>query len=216
MSDEQLFREVDEEVRRDRFEALAKRYGTLVATAVAVVVLIAVGVVLWLQFQERGRLAAGDRFSAALQLVADGELEQAANEFAGLAETAGPGYRFLAQLQQAALLVELGDNDEAIKLYDALSADGAVDRVYRDLALLLSVTHQTDDGDPALLTERLVALTDDNNPWRFSARELTAVIAIRSGDVERATELFRELSGELDAPPGVRARAAELLAALSG
>ncbi len=216
MSDDQLFREVDEEVRRDRFEALLKRYGKFVAGGIALVAILGIAFVLWLQLQERRGLEAGAQFSAAVQLVADGELEQAADEFAVLAETAKPGYRMLARLRQAALLIELGDTDEAIAVYDGVAADSSVDRVYRDLAVLLSVTHQADDGDPATLTDRLADLNDGTNPWRFSAKELLGVIAIRSGDTQRARELFAELSGDLDAPPGVRARAAELLAALGG
>ena len=214
MSDEQLFREVDEEVRRDRFEALWKRYGKFAVGGAGLVAAVAVAVVLWLQFQERQRIEAGDRFSAAVQLAASGELEQAAEEFAALAESADSGYRMLARLRQAALLVELGDNDDAITLYDELAADRGVDGVYRDLATLLSVTNQADDGDPGTLIERLDDLTRDGNPWRFSAKELTGVIAIRAGDNARARELFTDLSGDLDAPAGVRARAAELLAAL--
>ena len=216
MSDEHLFREVDEEVRRDRFEALGKRYGKYIGGGVTLAVLLAVAVVLWLQFQERKGLETGDRFSAAAQLVGDGELEQAVDEFAALAETAGAGYRMLARLRQAALLIDLGDTDDAIAVYEEVAADSSVDRVYRDLAVLLSVTHQADDGDPATLTDLLADLNDDANPWRFSARELIGVIAIRSGDTQRARDVFAELSGDLDAPPGVRSRAAELLAALGG
>ena len=214
MSDDELFREVDEEVRRDRFEILLKKYGTYVAAAVLVILGVTVGSVFWLQFQERKQLAASERFSAATQLVAEEELEQAVDEFSSLAESGGAGYRVLAGLRQAALLIELGDNEEAIALYDEIAEDGAVDQVYRDLASLLSVTHQVDDGDPAALTERLGDLTGDGNPWRFSARELTGVLAIRAGDATQAREAFEGLSADLDAPPGIRARAAELLAAL--
>ena len=215
MSDDQLFREVDEEVRRDRFETLLKKYGTYVAAAVIVILCVTVGSVFWQQFQERKQLAASERFSAATQLVAEEELELALDEFSSLSESGGAGYRVLAGLRQAALLVELGDNAEAIALYDELAEDGGVDQVYRDLARLLSVTHQADDGDPAALADRLAGLTGDGNPWRFSARELTGVLAIRAGDTAQAREVFEGLSGDLDAPPGVRARASELLAALN-
>ena len=216
MSDDHLFREVDEDVRRDRFEALWKRYGRHAFAAVTLIVVVAVGVVLWLQFQERQRLAAGGQFAAAAQLAADGEPELALDEFAALADSGGRGYRLLARLRQAALLVELGDIEDAVALYDEIAADGGVDRVYQDLATLLAVMHQVDDGDPAALIARLAPMSADGNPWHFSARELTAVLAMRAGDTARARELFTDLAGDLEAPASLRARASELLAALGG
>ena len=214
MSDEQLFREVEEDVRRERFEALWKRYGRYVVAAVALIAVVVVAVVLWLQFQERQRLAAGEQFAGAAQLAAEGELERALDEFAALADGGGRGYRLLARLRQAALLVELGDVEDAVALYDEIAADGGVDSVYQDLASLLAVMHQVDNGEPADLTERLAPMLADDNPWRFSARELTAILAMRAGDTDRARELFTDISADLDAPAGLRARAAELLAAL--
>ncbi|MEE8534520.1 MAG: hypothetical protein V3S45_00650, partial [Kiloniellales bacterium] len=57
-------------------------------------------------------------------------------------------------------------------------------------------------------------LTADANPWRHSAREISAVLAFRSGDREKAVELFTGLAKDASAPEGIRARAGEMLAAI--
>ncbi len=54
------------------------------------------------------------------------------------------------------------------------------------------------------------------NPWRYSGLELTAVLAAKSGDKARATELYRKLADDPEALAAIRARAAEMLAALAG
>ena len=46
MSDD-LFREVDEEVRQDRYIKIWKRYGIYVSALVVTIILITVGVVVW-------------------------------------------------------------------------------------------------------------------------------------------------------------------------
>ncbi|CCC98577.1 hypothetical protein [Azospirillum baldaniorum] len=116
----------------------------------------------------------------------------------------------LAQLNAAALLAREGKTAEAVAVYDTLSNNAGAAAVYRELAALLSVMHQLDSGDPAQLQARLQPLTADANPWRFSAREMSAVLAARAGDKERARTLFQQLADDSQAPAGVRSRAADL------
>jgi hypothetical protein len=213
LSDE-LFREVDEEVKRDRVQALWKRYGPYAVGAAAAVFLAVAGTLLWLDWQEKRQFRYSDRFAAASTLAADGQIEAAADQYLSLADDAGPGYRVLSRLRRAALLVELGDTGAAIAIYDEIAGDGRIDRAYRDLAVVISAMHGLDDSDPDVLTELLKPLTENDNPWRYSAQELTGLLAIRTGDTATAREMFRGLTEDIGAPAGIRARAAELLATL--
>ena len=83
------------------------------------------------------------------------------------------------------------------------------------MALIMSALHGVESGDATLLTERLSRLTGGTNPWRFSAKELTALLAQQSGNKSQAQKLFKELSDDAKAPSGIRARAAEMTAILS-
>ena len=62
-----------------------------------------------------------------------------------------------------------------------------------------------------VFTQLLLA---DDNAWRFSARELIATVAVREGRTAAAVADFRTLTEAADAPPGVRARAQQMLNAL--
>jgi len=64
------------------------------------------------------------------------------------------------------------------------------------------------------LTARLGPLLAADSPWRFSARELSALIALRKGDTEQARASYTALADDPKTPSGARARAAEMLRAL--
>lgn len=211
---EELIREVDEEVKRDKLQQQLKRYGPFVVAGVVMVAAGAGGGVFWADQQEQKRLALGDQFGAAIVLAEQGNLDEAFQAFAALAEEGSGGYRMLAKIRQAALAVEFGDTETAIRLYREVADQKGLASEFRDMATVLGGMLEADDGDPAELAARLAPLTAEDNAWRFSARELTAVLAIRQGDADGAAEILRGLAGDVSAPPGVRARSSELLAAI--
>ena len=83
------------------------------------------------------------------------------------------------------------------------------------LAVLLSVTHGLPESDPKIAIERLQRLTESGNPWRASALELTAAAKLKAGDRNGALDIYKALADDLTAPQKLRARAAEMAAALA-
>ena len=210
MSD--IFREIEDELRRDNLLKLWQRYGKY-AIAVAVLALAITGAVIaWRDHQAAERRAQGGRFSSALALARAGKDAEAAKLFAILARESG-GYGVLADFEEAQMRAKAGDKKAAIAAYDRL-AGAAIDPEFRDLAVLLSVAHGFSDGDPQKAIERLQPLTQNGNPWRASALDLTAAAKLKAGDRGGALAIYRQLSDDPTAPQGLRARAAELAAAL--
>jgi hypothetical protein len=210
-----LFREVEEELRRDRYTQLWKKYGTLIVVAAVVIVAAAAGIVVWRDHQREVREQEGDRYVAAAQLAQDGKTDEAIAAFDALAEDASVGYRTLSRLRKAALLVDKGDVESAVAVYDALAADTGAPRPFRDLAEVLAAMASVDTGDPAKLTERLKPLTAEDNPWRYSALEVTALLAERTGDRKTARDIYTRLADDAEAPGGVRVRARQMLGVLA-
>ncbi|QCO13929.1 hypothetical protein D3869_01005 [Azospirillum brasilense] len=207
MSD--IFREVDEDLRRDRMERVFKRYGGIMLAAALAVVAATGGTVAWRNWQQSQKESETTALAAALSQAGQGP-DKGVEALAAFAGKADPGMAALAQLNAAALLAREGKTAEAVAVYDKLSGTAGAAAVYRELAALLSVMHQLDSGDSAQLQARLQPLTADANPWRFSAREMSAVLAARAGDKERARTLFQQLADDSQAPAGVRSRAADL------
>ena len=177
-------------------------------------VLIAGAIVAWREYQASERRAQAARYSAALALVREGKEADAAKLFAVLARESG-GYGVLASFEEAELLAKTGDRKAAIAAYDRLAGSSALDPEFRDLAVLLSVMHGLPEGDAKAAIERLQPLTENGNPWRASALELTAAAKLKAGDRNAALDLYRKIADDLGAPQRLRARAAELAAALA-
>ena len=212
-----LFREIDEELRQEHYAKLWKRYGNyIIAAAVALVVVVA-GYQGWRAYDIDRRETASARFDAALRVAAT-DAEGAGLEFAAIADDGSGGYALMAQFQQAGLLAQSGDWAGAIAVYERIAAEDE-DPLFRDLAILLGAIHEINAPmaglDAAALEQRLAPLSEDTNPWRHSARELVALLALRGGETERARTLFEGIAGDPLAPAAMRTRAGELLSTLA-
>ncbi|CBS86487.1 tetratricopeptide repeat protein [Azospirillum lipoferum] len=207
MSD--IFREVDEDLRRDRAEHLFKKYGGAMIAAVVLIVAGTGGYSFWRHWQAQKKEEQTAALVTAIAQSAQGP-EKGVEALAAFAGSANPSLAAIAQFNAAALMIRQGKPAEAATVYDGIAGNGSVPAEYRDLATLLAVMQRTDGGDPAQLTAKLQPLTADGSPWRFTARELTAVLAVRAGDTEKARTLFKQLADDQQAPSGVRSRAADL------
>lgn len=206
-----LLREIDEDLRRERYALLWKRYGWLVITVLVALVLGVAGYEAWRSYEQRGHTQSSEQFAAAAALA---DPAAAADAFGTLAEEAPRGYEILARLRQAAMHVEKGDYSAAVSVYDQLAGE-TDDPLYRDLAVILKVMAEMRiaeaPADAARLAEQLAPLTAPDRPWQYSARELSAHLALRSGETEKARELLTGLSKDVQAPEGIRTRAEEML-----
>jgi hypothetical protein len=209
-----IFREIDEELRRDNLLKLWQRYGRYAIGVVILALLIAGGIVAWRNHQLSLRQAQSVRYEAGLALLREGKEADASKIFASVGDEGG-AYGQLAAFEAADLAAKSGDRKTAIADYDKLAVSSGVDPELRDAATLLSVMNGFADTDPQAVIDRLKPLTDSGNPWRSSALELSAAARLKSGDKAGALDIYKKLADDLAAPEGVRARAAEMAAVLA-
>jgi len=213
-----IFREVDEEVRREQFKKLWDRYSLHIMT---VAVLVVVGMGAWRGYEwweGKKAAAAGAQFEQAVSLSESGKHQEAEAAFAKVAADAPGGYRVLARLRAAAELAQVKP-DDAVKAYDAISADSSDGQTVQDLAALRAGMLLLDKASFADMQHRLEPLTGANRTFRHSARELLAMSAWRNHDFTAARKYIDEINLDADSPRGTRARAqvlAALIAADSG
>ncbi len=213
MSD--IFREIDEELRRDNLQQLWAHYGRYVIGLAVAAVIVTAGVVGWRQYQLHQREAEGLRYAAALDLARQGKNAEAADAFAVLAKSAGGGRASLARLAEAVAKSQAGDADGAAAIYDQIAADGGADSIFRDVATLISARYALDKGDPKAAMTRLAPLTAATSPWRGLALELTAAAELKAGDTAKARSDFDALAKDESVSQGIRQRAAEMQAAIA-
>jgi len=209
-----IFREVDDELKRDRASELARKYGPYAIGLAVAIVLGVLGHNLWQDWDLQHRSERSDQFNAALELTADGQNDAAVAALAELGEPDG-SYGTLAAFERARLLGEDGRRDEALAIWATLAASDAAGPALQGVARLNFVMHQIDDGDPVELRTMLEPLLVAGNGFRPLAMELNAVLSLREGDREEARQIYTEIADDLTAPPGLRARAAQVLASLA-
>lgn len=203
-----VFREVDEEVRREQLLKLWRRHSKHVIAAIVLLLAVAAGLFGWRQWQEQRRIERAEAYLAATAMQPSEGVE-AFEAMAG-----DDGYGVLARLREASLLAELGRKAEAVAAFERIAADRQIPEVYRDLAMILYAQHALGQADGGEIVKRLEPLTAGDSPWRFSAMELTALAELHGGHSERARALFLTLADDPAAPAGLRGRAAELAATL--
>jgi len=209
-----IFREIDEELRRDNLLKLWSRYGRYIIAVAVFALLVAGGIVAWRDHQLSERLAQSDRYAGALTLARDGKEADAVKVFAAVARE-GSGYARLASFEEAGLLAKSGDREAAAAAYDRIAAASEFGPDLRGLAVLLSVLQRMPEADPQATIDRLAPLTASGNPWRPSALELTALARLKLQDKAGALDLFKSLADDPSTPQNLRARAAEMATALT-
>jgi hypothetical protein len=208
-----LIQEVDEDLRRDQYHRLWKLYGKYAIAAVVAVVAFVAGYQGWQEWQGRVRQKEAAQFQVAQDLAEQGKSAESLEALAKLAADGHTGFAMAASMRRAEILTTQGDVAAAAAAYEQI-ANASGPALYRDLAVLKQALLTLDSADPAKLESRVAPLSAVANPWHFSATEILALLAQKKGDAQRAAELYKQLADDLQAPPGIRARAAEMLAVL--
>ncbi len=203
MSD--IFREVEEDVRRERAQQFWKQYRDFIIAGVALVVIAVAGQQLWRYYDARERARASSAYVAAQSLLETGQIAKASDALAALAKDSPSGYAELAKLQRAGALQATGKRDEAIALYKSVIADG--DSLLADVARVRLGWALVDTKPRSELETLLAPLTDPASAWRGAAGEILAYSSYRSGDFKRALGEYKALKDDKEAPPATRYRA---------
>lgn len=214
-SDESLLREIDEEIRQEKYEQLWKKYGTHIIAAAILLVISVAAVQGWKTWDRNNRESQTAKLYQAIA-AAKSNAPSAVDQTSQLASQGTGGAALLASLQKAALLADNGDTQQAADLYRSI-ADGDAPKTYAHLALIKGASLEIDMMPaPADLGQRLGTLTSTENPWRHAAQELLGLLALKDGDNAKANGIFKSLTEDATTPAGIRARANQLADSIGG
>jgi hypothetical protein len=201
-----LFEEVEEQLRSDRYRSLAFKalpWALGLAAAVLVGFLAWWG---WTHYQQQSVEKASGQYASALEALENGRTPQAVQLFTETSKSRAKGYKSLALLQLGGIELSKKNVAKAVQLYDEAAA-AAPDEVIGDAARLKSAFALLDTAPLKEMEARLNPLLADGRPYRVEAREALAFSKLTAGDVAAARADFVIISGMLDAPEGARQRA---------
>ncbi|WP_372784703.1 hypothetical protein [Phenylobacterium sp.] len=207
MSD--LFEEVEEQLRSDRYRTLARKGAPWVLAAAAAALLAALAVWGWQAYNLQVTDKASEQYSAAVTAQAQGDQARAAQLWGEVAKSPSKAYKSLALMQLGAAKLADGkpeDTKAAVALFDQAASAAPADLI-GDAARLKSAFAILDTAPFAEVEGRLSPLMKDGHPYRVQAREALAFAKLMKGDAAGARKDFVVVSLLPDAPESARQRA---------
>ena len=203
-----IFDEIDEDLKRDRTQALWTKYGKYVIAAAAAVVLgvgASQGFSAWTRSQAE---AAANLYQQSV--TADDAVAALEQNIGQLTD----GYALLGRFQIAAGMAAAGDAAGAETGYLGVAEDASVADLYRDSALLLSAMNAPEDRATDELQARVAPLAEGAGPWKALALELGAALDLKDGNTDAALSKLEMIIELAEVSAELRQRAAQLAAIL--
>lgn len=192
-----VFDEVEEQLRSDRYKSLALKSLPWVGALAAVAILGVGGWWGWSSYQNSKADKASEAYQAALDNGQKVGATKAFPAFEAISKDASPAYRALALMQMGGIRLEENKTADAVAYFDQ-AAKLAPNPVLADLARLNSALALLDTAPYKDVEARLTPLMGEKSPYRVQAKEALAFAKLRAGDLKGARDDFSVLANSLD------------------
>ena len=206
-------REIDEEIRNERYLELWKRYGPWAIAAAVLLVVIVAGYQGWKGYQHDQAVASARTYAQAVAALNDDNPGAARETLSGMADPAAGGYKLLAAFRLAETQAAMDEPGRAVETWTGI-ADADVPPAYAHLATIQATMHALDAPDVAVPKARLRTLASGAGALRGTGRELEALLAMTEGETDKAQDLYTSLAEAEATPAAQRQRARRMLTLL--
>lgn len=201
-----VFEEVEEQIRSDRYKALALKILPWFAGVLVLALVVTLGIWGWQNYQSRGLAEASEKYNAAIEAFNKGERDTAIKSWTEISQGDSGVYKSLALQHLGGLKLSDNKPQEAIKFFDEAAA-ATKEPVIADAARLKSAFALLDTAPYKDMEARLTPLTEEGRPYRVEAREALAFAKLMAGDLAGARGDFSVIALMADAGEGARQRA---------
>jgi hypothetical protein len=198
-----VFDELSDDLRREKLNQFWKENGNWIIGGALGAVLLTGTLTFWRHWEHQRNMEATATLSRLVETADMAKLE-------GFAATSSKNHAMMARFLAADTYLARNEKDKARALYDDIAATSGLDRLWRDLARLHSISLRLDKDPAELLEKQLADLSGDKSVWRYTAREMEALLAARQGKMQQAAELLAAIAADADAPEDARQRAFSL------
>lgn len=208
-----VFDQVEEELRSDRYKRLARTWLPVVGGVLVVALIAALAWWGWQSWEtskaDKGSIAyerGVESLRANNPVGADAAFIQAAKEGNG-------AYKAMALMQRSAIAIQDNRDAEALKFLDE-AAKASRDPLISDLAGLKAAWLAMDTESLEALQARLEPLAKDGRPFAAFAQEAQAMALLQHGKSAEARGLLVVLKNGLDTPEIIQQRTELTIAAI--
>ena len=201
-----VFEQVEEELRSERYKRLARTVLPVVGVILAVALVAALAWWGWDSWQNSKADKASEAYDRGMEALQANNTAGAKSAFEESAKEGNGAYRSLALQQQAGLAVTANNIPEAIRLFDE-AAKAAPSPIIGDAASLKAAWLSMDSAPLADIEKRLEPLTKEGRPIRAFAQHALAMARLQHGKTAEAREIFVQLQLGQDVPDNIRQQA---------
>ena len=213
---EAFIREVTEEVKNDNLKQMWEKYGIYIILLVVLAIVGAVSFESFKSWRQAKSETWSDTYAYALNLENQGKYDESLKVLEQMEKTGGNIYSDIARLQTSNILFEQGKNEEAIKVLEEIAADKSINKKLRDVSAVKLASYKLDNAPREEIDALLQPLIRENGRWANIAKEMTAMAAIRDGNIEEAQVLYNEILNTPNLPDGLKMRVQDMLSVLNG
>jgi hypothetical protein len=189
----ELMREIEEDLRRERYERLWARFGKIMIGASILLVFVTIGVVAFKDYKKGNEMAATAQIMKAIDRMKIEDYKGAIGAVATLLENPSSSYYPFALLYTAQSQERLKDTKSAEKTYELLAK---TDSEIGALTMLARSGQGVEIPAP-----------QKNAPLYYTVLEWRGWQLLEKGKKEEAGKIFAELGNDETAPATLRARA---------
>lgn len=201
-----VFEQVEEELRSDRYKRLARTWLPVVGAVLVVALVAALGWWGWDSLNSSKAAKAAEAYDRGMEALRAEKPAEARLAFEEAVKEGNGAYKVLALQQQAGLAVTADKIPDAVRLFDQ-AAKASSDPILSDPPALKAAFLLMDTAPLADIEARLTPLAEDDRPLHAFAQEALALARLQHGKTKEAREAFVLLQLGQDVPDDVRQRA---------
>lgn len=187
-----LAREIEDDIRRERFDRLWKRFGRIMVGISVLVVLVTIAVVVMQNQKENHAMEKTAQYIRGIDRMNVEDYKGAITVFSEFSDEEDSSYYGLAMLQKAKAQEALGNQEAAGRTYQMLAKKQGV---FGSLAALLA----------PMETGKMIT-PNKESPFYYTQQEWKAWQLLQANQKEEAIAIFMSLRENLDAPMSLRSR----------
>ena len=201
-----VFDEVEEQLRSERYKSLALRALPILGGVLAVALVVALAIWGYQHFRNQAAAEASEKYAQAIEAFNAGKRDEAIRLWGEVGAGSSKAYKSLALQHLGGIKLAENKTAEAVKLFDE-AAEAAPNAIVGDAARLKSAFALLDTAPYKDMEARLTPLTEEGRPYRAEAREALAFAKLMAGDVAGARNDFVVVGLMADAGEASRQRA---------
>ena len=193
----ELFREIEDDIKRERYEKLWQGFGKVMVGVSLIIVVCTIGIVIWQNHKQAKAMDNTTDFIKGIDRLNIEDYKGAIGAFDKLSEEPGSSYYGLALLRKAQAQNALSDHDGAHKTYQVLAEH---DVVFGELAKMMLPPENGDVAKPRM-----------GAPFYYAQSEARGWQLLKLGKKENAVAQFLAIYRDPKAPYSMHGRVTEAL-----